>query len=203
MKIYQLAPSPSARRVAIFLKEIGLEVETIHVDIRAGENLEKDFLEKAANGRIPLLELDDGSYICESVAICRYLESTVKPELSLFGNCALEQANVEMWHRIVELQGLIPAFQAFRNISGVYADRENIIASWGEESKLRLINFLPLLDKQLSKNDYIAGEAFTIVDISAFVLMNVAKALEVGIPAKLTNLQCWFDLIQQRPCVQA
>ena len=84
MKIYQLAPSPSARRVAIFLKEIGLEVETIHVDIRAGENLEKDFLEKAANGRIPLLELDDGSYICESVAICRYLESTVKPELSLF-----------------------------------------------------------------------------------------------------------------------
>jgi len=203
MKIYQLAPSPSARRVAIFLKEIGLEVETIHVDIRAGENLEKDFLEKAANGRIPLLELDDGSYICESVAICRYLESTVKPELSLFGNCALEQANVEMWHRIVELQGLIPAFQAFRNISGVYADRENIIASWGEESKLRLINFLPLLDKQLSKNDYIAGEAFTIVDISAFVLMNVAKALEVGIPAKLTNLQRWFDLILQRPCVQA
>ena len=151
MKIYQLAPSPSARRVSIFLKEIGMQIETVHVDIRAGENLTKDFLDKAANGRIPLLELDDGSYICESVAICRYLESTVEPELSLFGNSALEQANVEMWHRIVELQGLIPAFQAFRNISGVYADRENINTSWGEESKLRLINFLPLLDRQLSK----------------------------------------------------
>jgi len=203
MKIYQLAPSPSARRVAIFLKEIGMEIETVHVDIRAGENLTTDFLDKAANGRIPLLELDDGSYICESVAICRYLESTVEPKYSLFGNCALEQANIEMWHRIVELQGLIPAFQAFRNISGVYADRENINASWGEESKLRLINFLPLLDKQLSKNDYCAGETFSIVDISAFVLMNVAKALEVEIPTGLTNLQRWFDLIQQRPCVQA
>jgi len=203
MKIYQLAPSPSARRVTIFLKEIGMEIETVHVDIRAGENLTKDFLDKAANGRIPLLELDDGSYICESVAICRYLESTIEPKLSLFGSSALEQANIEMWHRIVELQGLIPAFQAFRNISGVYADRENINASWGEESKLRLINFLPLLDKQLSQNVYLAGAAFSIVDISAFVLMNVAKALEVEIPAGLTNLQRWFDLIQQRPSVQA
>jgi len=202
MKIYQLAPSPSARRVTIFLKEIGMEIETVHVDIRAGENLTQDFLGKSANGRIPLLELDDGNYICESVAICRYLENTVKPKLSLFGNSALEQANIEMWHRIIELQGLIPAFQAFRNISGVYADRENINASWGEESKLRLINFLPLLDKQLSKNVYFAGDAFSIVDISAFVLMNVAKVLEIAIPAELTNLQRWFDLIQQRPSVQ-
>jgi len=181
----------------------------MHVEIRAGENLEKDFLEKGANGRILLLELDDGSHICESVAICHYLENTVKLGLLLLGNCALEQANTEMWHTIVELQGLIPAFHTFRNISSAYGDGdgdgdgENIIASWGEESKFRLVNFLRLLDKQLSKNHDIAGEAFSIVDISALVLKYVAKALEVGTPAKLTNLQRWFNLIQYRPCVQA
>lgn len=202
MKLHQLAPSPSAKRVGIFLKEIGLEIESVHVDIRAGENLSEAFLGKSANGRIPLLELDDGTYICESVAICRYLEATTDQQQSLFGNSALAQAQVEMWQRIVELQGLFPALQAFRNISGVYADRENCIPSWGEESKARLISFLPTLDTQLSANKYIAGENFSIADITLFVLINFAKNIDVEIPAQLQHLAFWFKTVAARPSVQ-
>ena len=202
MKIYELAASPSAKRVSIFLKEIGLEIESVHVDIRAGENLTSEFLEKAANGRIPLLELDDGSHIGESVAICRYLEAASEQQQSLFGNSALEQAQVEMWHRMVELQGLFPALQAFRNISGVYSDRENVIPSWGEESRSRLISFLPTLERQLSANKYIAGENFSIADITLFVLINFAKNIDVEIPAELSHLAQWFKTIASRPSVQ-
>ena len=202
MKIYELAASPSARRVAIFLKEIGLTIESVHVDIRAGENLSTQFLGKSANGRIPLLELDDGSYICESVAICRYLEATSEQQTSLFGNSAREQADVEMWHRMVELQGLFPALQAFRNISGVYSDRENVIPSWGEESRTRLISFLPTLERQLSANKYIAGANFSIADITLFVLINFAKNIDVQIPENLNHLALWFDSVANRPSVK-
>jgi glutathione S-transferase len=82
---------------------------------------------KSTNGSIPLLKLDNGNFICKSVAICCYLETIQQPTHSLFGDTALAQANVEMWHRMVELKGLFVAFQAFRNISGVYSDRETIV----------------------------------------------------------------------------
>lgn len=203
MKLYQLAPSPSARRVGIFMKEIGVEIESVHVDIRGGANLTEEFLGKSANGRIPLLELDDGTYICESVAICRYLEATSDPlPQSLFGNGALEQAQVEMWHRIVEFQGLYTALQAFRNISGVYADRENCVPSWGEESKARLISFLPTLNTQLASHKFIAGEHFSIADITLFVLINFAKNIDVEIPEELNHLALWFKTVAARPSVQ-
>lgn len=202
MKIYELAPSPSARRVSIFLAEIGVEIERVSLDIRGGANLTEDFLEKSANGLIPLLELEDGTHICESVAICRYLEGLNPREQSLFGNDLKQQASVEMWQRIVELKGLLPAMQAFRNISGVYADRETIVESWGVVSKERLIQFLPTLETQLSKNTYIAGDHFSIADITAFVLFNFAKNLDVQIPESMPNLSAWFNRVASRPSVQ-
>ncbi len=134
MKIYELGPAPSARRVSIFLAEKGIEVERQHIDIRGGENLSEDFKAKSLNGQIPVLELDDGTTICESVAICRYFDEAYPTEYSLFGNNALEKAQVEMWQRLVELRGLLVAMQAFRNISGIYQDRENCIADWGERN---------------------------------------------------------------------
>lgn len=205
MKLYELAPSPSARRVAIFMKELAINIPTIHVDIRGGENLSAEFSQKSANGRIPLLELDDGNYICESVAICRYLEATATlPDhhYSLFGESALEQANVEMWQRMVELQGLFPAMQAFRNITGLYKDRENIVPQWGEESRARVLSFLPTLEQRLCSNQFIAGDHFSIADITAIVMINFCKNIDVEIPVEMTNLQAWFDSMSQRDSVQ-
>lgn len=205
MKLYEFAPSPSARRVTIFAKELDIELESINVDIRGGENLQSEFTDKSANGRVPMIQTEDGDYICESVAICRYLEAINKKDdtKSLFGDSILEQTKVEMWQRIVEFQGLFPAMQAFRNISGLYKDRENIVPQWGEESKSRVIDFLPSLDKQLKENNFIAGNDFSIADITGYVLISFCEKIEVSIPAELAHLTRWYQSIKSRPCFEA
>lgn len=201
MKLYELAPTPSARRVSIFLAEKGIEVPRVNVDIRGGENLSAEFKAKSANGRIPLLELDDGSYLCESVAICRYLDEIHPSERSLFGNTPLERAKVEMWQRIIELQGLMVGFQAFRNLSGVYKDRENCVESWGVESRQRVIDFLPTLDQQLSKSAFVASDEFSIADISAYVFISFIKNLDIEVTDSLSHLKAWFITMVQRPAI--
>ncbi|MBP6520714.1 glutathione S-transferase [Shewanella sp.] len=201
MKLYELAPTPSARRVSIFLAEKGIEVPRVNVDIRGGENLSAEFKAKSVNGRIPLLELDDGSYLCESVAICRYLDEIHPSERSLFGNTPLERAKVEMWQRIIELQGLMVGFQAFRNLSGVYKDRENCVESWGVESRQRVIDFLPTLDQQLNTSAFVAADAFSIADISAYVFISFIKNLDIEVADNLPHLKAWFNTMAQRPAI--
>jgi len=202
MKLYEFAPAPNAVRVRIFLGELNIDIERIHVDTRGGENLSAEFKQKSINGKIPVLELDDGTTLCESVAICRYLESTITVQDSLFGNSALEQAQVEMWHRVVEFQGLVPAMQAFRNISGIFKDRENIVAQWGQESRQRLIDFLPTLEQQLAISSHIAGERFSIVDITAYCLIKFIKLIEIELDDSLPNLQRWFVQVSQRRSIK-
>lgn len=202
MKIYEFPIAPNARRVSIFLAEIGLEIERINVDIRGGENLTPEFKEKAANGLIPFLELDDGTCICESVALCRYLESVHgQPEPSLFGDTPLETANIEMWHRIVEFQVMVPLLQAFRNISGIYQDRENINPEWGEESKQRFISALSSFEVQLGNNAYIAGDRFSIADITLWSFINFARVIQFKLDDQTPNLSHWFTSISARPSI--
>ncbi|MBP0048353.1 glutathione S-transferase [Marinobacterium sp. AK62] len=202
MKLLENSATPSAMRVAIFLKELGIEVEREQVDTRAAENRTEAFLEKAPNGLIPVLELDDGTHICESVAICRYFDASNENDKALFGRTPLEQARVEMWHRIVELQGVVPAFQAFRNLTGFFSDRENCVKAWGEESRERLANFLPVVDKHLGKHEWMAGDHFTIVDITLWVLCGFLGRLDLAVDESLPNLQRWHQQMSQRPSVQ-
>ena len=202
MKLLENSATPSARRVAIFLNELGIEIERENVDVRGAENRTEAFMDKAPNGLIPVLELDDGTHICESVAICRYFDAITPNDKGMFGHTPLEQARVEMWHRIVELQGVVPAFQAFRNLSGFFSDRENCVKAWGEESKERLAQFLPVLDKQLSKNQWVAGEHFSIVDITVWVLCGFLERLELVVDDSLPNLKRWHGQMAQRPSVQ-
>ncbi|AUD59752.1 glutathione S-transferase [Shewanella sp. Pdp11] len=201
MKLYELAPTPSARRVSIFLAEKGIDIPRVNVDIRGGENLSAEFKSKSLNGRIPLLELDDGSYLCESIAICRYLEEIHPSVNSLFGNTPLERAKIEMWQRIIELQGLMVGFQAFRNLSGVYKDRENCVESWGVESRQRVIDFLPTLDQQLSTSPFVAGDEFSIADISAYVFISFIKNLDIEVTDNLPHLKAWLNTMAQRPAI--
>ncbi|WP_244859345.1 glutathione S-transferase family protein [Shewanella dokdonensis] len=141
MKLYEVAASPSCRRVNIFLKALGVEVERVTVNIRGGENLSEAYRQMSVNLKVPLLEIDAETHLCESLAICRYFDEITTNHQYLFGQTALEKAQVEMWNRIVEWQGLIPAFQAFRNLSGVYRDRETCINSWGKKVKSVSANF--------------------------------------------------------------
>jgi len=202
MKLLENSATPSARRVAIFLNELGIEIERVNVDIRGAENRTDAFMDKAPNGLIPVLELDDGTHICESLAICRYFDASTPNDKALFGSSPLEQAQVEMWQRIVELQGIVPAFQAFRNLSGFFSDRETCIQAWGEESRQRLAQFLPVVDKQLSRQTWLAGERFSVADITLWVLCSFLDRLELAVDDSLPHLKRWHQQMAQRPSVQ-
>ncbi len=202
MRLHEKAGTPSAERVNIFLRELGIELERVDVDIRSAENRSEAFMDKAPNGLIPVLELEDGTHICESVAICRYIDAINPNGLALFGQTPLELAKVEMWQRILEFQGVVPAFQAFRNLSGFFSDRETCIQEWGEESRQRLNAFLPTLDKQLGKHSWVAGEHFSIADITLWVLCGFLGRLEIELGEHLPNLQRWHAQMAQRPSVQ-
>ncbi|MFV7769510.1 glutathione S-transferase [Shewanella marisflavi] len=206
MKLYELAMTPSARRVNIFLKELGLDeqeigLERVSLNLRAGDNLSDEFKAISVNGRIPVLELDDGQSLCESVAICRYFDEITTSSHSLFGDTALEKAQVEMWQRICELQGLFVAFQAFRNITKIYEDRERCVEAWGQESRQRVIEFLPTLEKQLSEQPFVAGQQFSIADITAYVMMSFIKHLEITPSDKQPHLTAWLAKMEQRPSI--
>ncbi|EMB9228709.1 glutathione S-transferase [Vibrio harveyi] len=203
MKLYETAVTPSCKRVSIFLKEIGGEVERIALNVRGGDNLSEPFKSKSVNGKVPLLELDDGTTICESVAICRYLDEAFENDLALFGANQLERAQVEMWHRVVEFQGLYTAFQAFRNITAIYQDRENCVAAWGDESKSRVLEFLPILDKRLSESEHIATDNFTIVDITGYIFVGFAvNGLSIEVFETYPNIARWFEQVSVREAFQ-
>lgn len=203
MKLYEFAANPSSRRVGIFLKELGVELATVQLDVRAGENLNEEYLAKSITGKVPMLELDDGTCISETIAICRYIAEK-KGDLTLFGKTPVEAGLVEMWQRIVELDGLYAGFQAFRNLSGVYSDRERCVQAWGVESKLRVQEFLPKLDKQLSSHQFIAGDKLSVADITGFLFVGIVclKALDIDALSDYPNITRWFEQVSQRPAFQ-
>ncbi|MGV2988494.1 glutathione S-transferase N-terminal domain-containing protein [Vibrio sp. E150_011] len=205
MKLYGSAVTISSKRLEIFLSEIGVSgIERIEINVREGANLTAEYQEKSVNGKVPLLELDDGVCIAETIAICRYFNDITPNELNLFGSTPLEQAQIEMWNRIVEIDGIQNAFQAFRNTSGLYSDRENCVKEWGVEAKHRVELFLPKLDMQLGKSDYVATTHYSIADISAYILVFVAsKALGIGVLDSYSNIRRWYEVVTDRAAIQS
>ena len=196
MKLYE-SPSPNARRVHIFMAEKGIECERIAVDIRAAENLSAEYLAKNPGGRVPMLELEDGTFIGESVAICRYLES-LQPESPLFGESGIEAAKVEMWQRRAELNFLLEVAGAFRNITGFFKDRETCVAEWGQVCAERAPKMLSMFDEQLSQTAYLAGDAFSIADITLAVALDFARMVKVVALPELPNIERWYGQVSAR-----
>ena len=151
MKLHE-SPSPNARRVTVFMAEKGIECEKVSVDIRGGENIQSEYLRKNPAGRVPVLELDDGSFISESMAICRYLDA-IQPEPNLFGVSAIEIANVEMWQRRVELNLFSEIAGAFRNITGFLKIEKPVLrsgAGFAQKKRLRLSRCLMINYRSMS-----------------------------------------------------
>lgn len=196
MKLYE-SPSPNARRVHIFMAEKGIECERIAVDIRAAENLSAEYMAKNPGGRVPLLELEDGTFIGESVAICRYLES-LQPESPLFGESGIEAAKVEMWQRRAELNFLLEVAGAFRNITGFFKDRETCVAEWGQVCAERAPKMLSMFDEQLSQTAYLAGDTFSIADITLAVALDFARMVKVVALPELPNIERWYGQVSAR-----
>ena len=196
MKLYE-SPSPNARRVHIFMAEKGIECERIAVDIRAAENLSAEYLAKNPGGRVPMLELEDGTFIGESVAICRYLES-LQPESPLVGESGIEAAKVEMWQRRAELNFLLEVAGAFRNITGFFKDRETCVAEWGQVCAERAPKMLSMFDEQLSQTAYLAGDSFSIADITLAVALDFARMVKVVALPELSNIEHWYGEVSAR-----
>ena len=202
MKLYESPMAPNPRRVKIFLAEKGVEVESVNVDLQKGENLADDFLVKNMFAKVPVLELDDGTCIAESVAICRYIEET-HPDPPLFGTSALEKAMIEMWQRRVEIYLTMAVSAAFRNLTGFYKDREKVVKEWGEVSFENAENVYKKFDAHLGQNPYFVGEKFSIADITGLCTIDFAKFIKLEIKDDQKNLARWYEEISSRPSAQA
>jgi len=201
MKLYE-SPSPNARRVQVFMAEKGVDCERVAVDIRAGENISEAYLAKNPGGRVPVLELDDGTWIAETIAICRYLEC-LHPEPNLFGGTALEVAQVEMWQRRVELSYMSEVAGAFRNLTGFFKDRETCVEEWGRVCAEKAPAALSMFDEQLADHTYLAGESFSVADITLAVALDFARMVKVVEVPELPNISRWYELVNARPSLSA
>jgi glutathione S-transferase len=204
MKIYEERIAPNARRVRMFLAEKGLLDKVIfeQVDLKAGDNISSDFRQKNPIAKIPVMEMEDGSYLSESVAICRFFEAKY-PDIPLMGETPEQQANIEMWQRRCEMYFMNMVGMGFQHTSGYFSDRMKPVSEWGEICVKSVPKFFALLDRHLEHTTYIAGDEFSIADITAFVTMDFAKVIRTRPDEKLVNLKRWYDLISTRESINA
>jgi glutathione S-transferase len=203
VKLYDLPPSPNARRVRIFIAEKGLEIPIVPVNMMTGENQSEDYLAKNSLGKMPLLELDDGTCIAESAAICRYLEE-MNPNPPLMGRNPLEIALVEMWHRRMELEFLIPMITIFLHTGEMWKDRVTQIPQVAETGILNVKERMEWLDRELDGKEFITGEDYTVADIAAQCAFVMGKAaLGLRIAEDQLNLSNWFTRVSSRPTARA
>jgi glutathione S-transferase len=203
MILYDYPSGPNPRRVRIYLAEKGLHVPMETVDILARRNRQPDFLAKNPTGGIPVLELDDGTHISESVAICRYFEE-LHPTPPLFGTGAKGKAIVEMWLRRVELNLMVPIGMVWVHGHKLTAKLIQQIPEAATQNRIRTAMGYKLLDQQLAENAFIAGDTYTVVDAVALATFDFGAGL-VGVPPDegLVHLKRWHDAVSARPSAAA
>ncbi|MEW9808293.1 glutathione S-transferase [Mesorhizobium sp. ZMM04-5] len=203
MKLFDGGRAPNPRRVRIFLAEKGISVPLVPVDMAAMEHRGDAIAARNPLRRLPVLELDDGSVLTESVAICRYFEE-IQPEPALFGRGALGKAQVEMWQRRIEMNLFWPVAQAFRHIHPAMKEWEvPQIAEWGEANKPKALEFLAMLDAELAQREFVAGDAYSIADITGLVAIDFMKPARLAVPAELANVVRWHAALAARPSASA
>ena len=203
MKLYDAGRAPSPRRVRIFLAEKGISLPLVPVDIGKLEQHQPAFTAINPLQRTPVLELDDGTLIAESVAICRYFEE-VQPDPPLFGMGALGRAQVEMWQRRLEFGLLGAVANVFRHLHPAMAQMEvPQVPAWGEANKPRVAEFLHVLDRHLAGRRFVAGEGFSIADITGLVGIDFMKPAKLSLPEELGHVRRWHERLAARPSAAA
>lgn len=203
MKLYDGGKAPNPRRVRIFLAEKGIDVPLVPIDMAAMEHKGDAVTNRNPLQRLPVLELDDGTILTESVAICRYFEE-LHPRPALMGEGPLGKAIVEMWQRRLELNLMGPVSQAFRHIHPAMKDWEvPQIAEWGEANKPKALAFLALLDKELASREFVVGDAYSIADITGLIAIDFMKPARIALPDELTNVRRWYATVKARPSAEA
>jgi len=202
MKLYDTTGAPNPRRVRIFLAEKGIDVPREQVNLFKFEQKSDGFRALNPMERTPVLVLEDGTALAESVAICRYFDE-LKPEPPLFGEGILGRAMVEMWQRRIELYLLFPVLTAFRHGHRAMATLENPqLPDLAEHGRVNALKFMNFLDAELAERRFIAGEAYTIADITALVALEFLKPAQIVMP-ELSSLKRWFAEVSARPSAAA
>ena len=202
MKLYDSKMAPNPRRVRVFLAEKGIEVPVVNVDIARAENRQPPFLAKNPMGGLPVLELDDGTCLAETVAICRYFEES-QPEPPLMGVGPTGRALVEMWNRRMELEVFVPIAQVFRNTHEFFKGRIEQVPAWGEACRRVAEKRLEWLDQELASREFVAGDRFTIADITALCGIDFGRITRTSIQPGQKNLERWHEKVSARPSAKA
>lgn len=203
MKIIETRTAPNPRRVRIFLAEKGI-TGVVFEDVDLYRDLKTSGF-SACNPlqRVPVLMLDDGTAIAETMAICRYFEET-HPEPALFGVGAAGKGVTEMWNRRMELGLFFHISQVFRHLHPKMAELEvPQVAAWGEANRPKAIAMLEFLDARLAAVPFIAGDAFSVADITALVAIDFMKPARIVRPSGLANLERWYVDVSGRPSAAA
>lgn len=202
MRIYEASTAPNPRRVRVFLAEKGIDMEYVQLDIVSGENLSTEMRNKNATTKIPFLELDDGTCIGETIAICRYFEET-HPEPALMGTTPLEKAHIEMWQRRAELNFMNMVGMCFQHTTGYFKDRMTPVKEWGIEAGKNAAAFLDLAEQQLASNTYLAGDTFSVADITLLCALDFARVIKLKPNDQHKNIRRWYELVASRPSAKA
>jgi glutathione S-transferase len=203
LKLYSHPVAPNPRRVRIFAAEKGIELALEDVDILAGQSRTPEFLAKNSSGAVPVLELDDGSYLSESVAICRYLEG-LQPEPNLLGRGLREQAEIERWNRRMELELFAPIARTAQNTSPIFQSRFRQFPEYGEAQRGIVYQRLERMDQELEGHEFVAVDRFTIADITALVAVDIGNRLaHIQIAPKLAHLTRWHAIVSDRVSAKA
>jgi len=199
MKLYDFGRAPNPRRVRIYLAEKGIAVPMEQIDLGAMQHKTAAYAVINPLRQVPVLMLDDGTVIAESIAICRYFE-VLNPSPPMFGTGALEQAMVEMWNRRLEQNLFFPVSQVFRHLHPAMKDMEvPQVAAWGEANKPRVAALLPILERQLETGPFVCGASYSIADITALVAINFMKPAKLAVPSEYRNIARWHAEVSARP----
>ena len=209
MKLYDFPKAPNPRRVNIYLAEKGIDVERVPTDLFKGEHMSPEYMAKNPACDIPMLELDNGTCISQIRGITRFFEES-NPNPPMLGSTPEEKAVVEMWEHLAFMNGILAVAEVFRNTAEGFADRAVVgphnykqLPELAERGAQRLQNFYTDFDQRLANNQYVAGDFYSLADITTLVVCDFAKWIKEDIPASCTNLQAWYEKVSQRPAVLA
>ena len=202
MKIYDFVGAPNPKKLRVYLAEKGIQIPCVPVNIVTGENRAPEFLEKNPLGGLPVLELDDGSHLTESLAIIQYLEE-LNPTPPMIGTTPLERARVRELERIAELGVLGAVAVYFQNTHPFMAQRFKQSPETAENAKARIATNLKVLDAAIGSKPFVAGQRPTIADCTLLAGLEFAEFAQAPVEGSVKNVHRWYEEFKKRPSASA
>ncbi|WP_020405886.1 glutathione S-transferase family protein [Hahella ganghwensis] len=202
MKIYETRVAPNPRRVRIFLAEKGIEMAFEEIDLKQAEHHSPDFKKKNPFSLVPVLEMDNGDYLSETVAICRYFEE-IQPDPVLFGRTPEEKAQVEMWNRRSELYFFMPTGMCFQHTTDYFKGLKPQVPEWGKLCRIQAEKYFNFLETHFSEHQFMVGDYYSIADITTLCALEFSKVNNLRVQPEQKHLQRWLDQMRSRPSYSA